>query len=69
MGHLYKLWAPKILNLLFHDVINGFCKVVRNLTDAGAKVIAFDIQFDSEDFSSMIFEKNSYSECNDCDKY
>ena len=46
---------------------NVWARVVRNLTDAGAKVIAFDVQFDSEDFSSIIFEKNSYSECNDCD--
>ena len=45
---------------------NVWARVVRNLTDAGAKVIAFDIQFDSEDFSSIIFEKNSYYECNDC---
>jgi adenylate cyclase len=46
---------------------NIWARVVRNLTDAGAKVIAFDIQFDSDDFSSMIFEKNSYSECNSCE--
>ena len=31
---------------------NVWARVVRNLTDAGAKVISFDIQFDSEDFSS-----------------
>ena len=46
---------------------NVWARVVRNLTDAGAKVISFDIQFDSEDFSSMIFENNSNPDCNNCD--
>ena len=46
---------------------NIWARAIRNLTDAGAKVIAFDIQFDAEDFSSIIFEKNSYSECNTCE--
>ena len=46
---------------------NIWARVIRNLTDAGAKVIAFDIQFDSDDFSSIIFEKNSYSDCNTCE--
>ncbi|MBA7608027.1 hypothetical protein ES703_15201 [subsurface metagenome] len=32
-------------------------RVVRNLTDAGARVIAFDIEFDSPDFKSDYLEK------------
>ena len=46
---------------------NVWARVVRNLTNADAKVIAFDIQFDSEDFSSMIFENSSNPDCNNCD--
>ena len=46
---------------------NIWARTIRNLTDAGAKVIAFDIQFDSDDFSSIIFEKNTYSDCNTCE--
>ena len=44
-----------------------WARAVKNLTNAGAKVIAFDIQFDSDDFSSIIFEKKSFSDCNSCD--
>tara|TARA_Y100001933_G_scaffold185909_1_gene184851 strand:+ start:131 stop:538 length:408 start_codon:yes stop_codon:yes gene_type:complete len=46
---------------------NVWARAVKNLTNAGAKVIAFDIQFDSDDFSSIIFEKKSFSDCNSCD--
>ena len=34
-----------------------WAKAVRNLTDAGARVIAFDIEFDSPDFKSDYLEK------------
>ncbi len=34
-----------------------WAKVVHNLTDAGARVIAFDIEFDSPDFKSDYLEK------------
>ena len=36
---------------------NVWARVVKNLTDAGAKVIAFDIQFDSEDFSYKLLKE------------
>ena len=43
--------------------------VIRNLTDAEAKVIVFDIMFDSYDHSSKILEKFLNDECNNCDIY
>ncbi|GAF86938.1 unnamed protein product, partial [marine sediment metagenome] len=34
-----------------------WARVVRNLTDAGARVIVFDVEFDSPDFKSDYLEK------------
>jgi len=43
--------------------------VVRNLTDAEAKVIVFDIMFDSYDHSSKILENFLKDDCNNCTIY
>ena len=45
---------------------NVWSRVVRNLTDAGAKVIAFDIQFDSEDHTTQAIKNSLESECLNC---
>ena len=43
--------------------------VIRNLTDADAKVIVFDIMFDSYDHSSKILEKFLKDDCSNCNVY
>ena len=41
-------------------------RVVKNLTNAGAKVIAFDIQFDAEDRTLKAIENSQSSGCENC---
>ena len=43
--------------------------VIKNLTDADAKVIVFDILFDSYDHSSKILEKYLKDDCSNCNIY
>ncbi|MBI65806.1 MAG: hypothetical protein CMG64_05905 [Candidatus Marinimicrobia bacterium] len=43
-----------------------WARAIRNLTDAKAKVIAFDIQFDSKDHTTQTIINNLDSECQDC---
>ena len=41
-------------------------KVVKNLTDANAKIIVFDIMFDSPDHTTKIIENAISENCEDC---
>jgi len=45
---------------------NVYGEIVRNLTEAGAKVIVFDIMFDSEDHTSKIINQNLDENCKEC---
>ena len=41
-------------------------RIIRNLTEAGTKVIVFDIMFDSEDHTSKIINQNLDKNCKEC---
>ena len=45
-----------------------FANVIDNLTKAKAKVIVFDIMFDSEDHTSKVLKNNVNKDCIDCIK-
>ena len=46
---------------------NVWSRVIKNLTDAGAKVIAFDIQFDSDDHTTQAIQNSIKGECLNCE--
>ena len=45
---------------------NVYGRIIRNLTEAEAKVIVFDIMFDSEDHTSKIINQNLDDNCKEC---
>ena len=46
---------------------NIWARVLRNLSKAGAKVVVFDIQFDSEDHTSQAIKNSLNKECINCE--